>query len=144
MLQRNLSREPPSSEYLYDSARVFTECHLQCEATGRRCAELLALGHAAMLLPLQACVDCADVCRTTAALAARRSRFALAACRLCAEVADRCAVVCDDKNYSEHLAACADECRECARVCREILELAEEKQERDEQPFQSPQGIVEN
>ncbi|MGE4063518.1 MAG: four-helix bundle copper-binding protein [Rhodospirillaceae bacterium] len=72
-------------------------------------------------------LDCADVCRTTAALASRRTgsnedllraalEFCATACEICNEECKRHA------EHHEHCRVCAEACRTCADACREAMD----------------------
>lgn len=64
--------------------------------------------------------DCAALCRLTAVVLARHSRYWVQACRLCAEVCEDCAAACASLTtpYGE---TCEQACRRCARECRALL-----------------------
>jgi len=69
-------------------------------------------------------LDCADVCLTTAGLAARRagSHEALIKRMLetCGEACADCAVECEKHaDVHEHCRICAEECRRCEQACRD-------------------------
>ena len=77
--------------------------------------------------PMARCValdmDCADACRFAAAVMARDSEFAQAACAMCAEICDACAAECG-KHDMDHCKACAEACRRCAEECRRMAQTA--------------------
>lgn len=65
--------------------------------------------------------DCADICRITATLLARRSvdtTILLAA--VCAKVCEACAEECE-KHDIEHCQLCAQACRECVTACHTVI-----------------------
>ncbi|MGH8131595.1 MAG: four-helix bundle copper-binding protein [Steroidobacteraceae bacterium] len=64
-------------------------------------------------------IDCAEVCRTAAALMSRGSEFSAEFCELCAKVCDACAEECE-RHDMDHCRACAEACRRCAEECRRM------------------------
>lgn len=80
-----------------------------------------------MLDCARTCLDCADVCRTTAAILSRPApsgalwRRQLEVCALaCDECADEC-----EEHDAGHCQACAEACRACAEACRALLAVAD-------------------
>lgn len=92
-------------------------CAHECEACTAECleAELVA----DMVACLSRCIDCADVCRLTATLLARRSGIAPDMCRVCLEMCLRCEEECA-KHRGPSCKACADACSACEEALREI------------------------
>jgi len=64
-------------------------------------------------------LDCAQVCRLTAALLRRASPFEAAACALCAQICDACGAECSHHDM-DHCRACASACKACADACRRL------------------------
>jgi hypothetical protein len=62
-------------------------------------------------------LDCAEMCRVTAAMLARSSDCISTVCAACAEICAFCAHHCEMHDY-EH-------CRECAKACRRAQEECE-------------------
>lgn len=92
------------------------ECALSCDDCYREC-----LGEADIDM-MRGCIaldrDCAEICRTTAALFARQSVIADSMLKTCVEICDACAAECA-KHEQDHCRKCAEACRSCAAVCRE-------------------------
>jgi hypothetical protein len=63
-------------------------------------------------------MDCAQMCRTAAALMSRRSDFADIMCEACAQVCEACAVECS--LHDAHCRQCAEACARCARLCHDM------------------------
>lgn len=63
--------------------------------------------------------DCADICRTAAALMARSSEFAQQVCKLCAQICKACTEECA-KHKAEHCQVCAQACTRCADACSQM------------------------
>jgi len=61
-------------------------------------------------------MDCAQICRLSAALMARGSTFASELCRLCADICRACGDECG-KHAMDHCQQCAEACRRCADAC---------------------------
>lgn len=71
-------------------------------------------------------LDCADVCRATAAIGARRSGtnedLIAAMLGVCAEICAKCAEECErHADMHEHCRICAETCRSCEDACNAAL-----------------------
>jgi hypothetical protein len=64
-------------------------------------------------------MDCAQLCRTAAAIMARGGELTKAVCALCADACDACAAECG-KHQMDHCQQCAAACRRCAEECRRM------------------------
>ena len=96
---------------------ILVECAGTCESTFyNHC-----MGQEEMKRCGQLCVDCSDICVTTAKYAARDSEQLPATAAVCAEVCDACAEECEQFE-DEAMELCAEVCRDCADVCREVTE----------------------
>jgi uncharacterized membrane protein len=82
---------------------------------------------AEMVRCIRLCLDCADVCTTTAAVMSRPADYdadvarplleaCVAICRNCGDECERHA------RMHEHCRVCAEACRRCEQACRELLE----------------------
>ncbi|AXA91375.1 four-helix bundle copper-binding protein [Massilia sp. YMA4] len=99
----------------------FQDCIDACNACADACdncaAACLQEGHASEMARCIALnMDCAQVCRLSAALMARGSQFAAALCRVCADICRACAEECG-KHSMDHCQRCAEACRRCADAC---------------------------
>lgn len=94
----------------YDCAAACDHCATAClqEPDPKAMARCIALD-----------LDCADLCRLSAAFMARGSDFAKEICTLCAKVCEECGAECA-KHQVEHCQACAAACRRCAEACRRM------------------------
>lgn len=108
-------------------ARVIDAC-VACEQACTACADA-CLGEQD-LTALATCIrldlDCADVCRTTAAVLTRHTGLDLALMRsiagTCIAACDACAAECTQHaEMHEHCRICADACQACARACEELV-----------------------
>jgi hypothetical protein len=62
-------------------------------------------------------LDCADICRLTAAFVARGSEHANHLLKECAEICEACAEECEKHAHMEHCRLCAEACHHCADAC---------------------------
>jgi hypothetical protein len=106
----------------YECAAECDNCAIAClqETNPKEMTECIALD-----------LDCADVCRTTAALLARASENAEAICALCAEICQSCADECR-KHPSGHCRSCVEACLRCADECERMSPLEEDEEEEEE------------
>ena len=61
-------------------------------------------------------LECADICRLTAASIARGGEQMKAICALCAKACESCRAECG-KHSMEHCKRCAEACKHCAEAC---------------------------
>ena len=102
----------------------FTQCIDACEVCSDACNHCAAsclreddVKHMARCIALD--IECAAVCQFAAASMARGSPYAVAICRLCAEICDACGEECA-LHEAAHCRACAEACRDCAEECRRM------------------------
>jgi hypothetical protein len=73
--------------------------------------------------PMAGCIrrniDCAQLCRTAAALMARGSDHAKSMCQVCVEACRACGDECG-KHAMDHCQQCAAACRRCAEACAQM------------------------
>ncbi|MGH7584117.1 MAG: four-helix bundle copper-binding protein [Gemmatimonadales bacterium] len=62
-------------------------------------------------------LDCADICRVTAAFLLRRSPRYPEMCRFCAEICAACAGWCERFPRDTVMMECAAACRACGKTC---------------------------
>ncbi len=93
------------------------ECAAACDHCATACL------HEPDPKPMARCIaldiDCAEICRLSAAYMARGSEFAGALCGLCAQVCEACAKECAQHQHA-HCQECAEACRRCADECRRM------------------------
>jgi hypothetical protein len=93
-------------------------CHAVCEATlsyGLAHHGSYADRHDVLVL-----LDCADICRTSAAFLLRGSNLHLHTCQACATICAACADWCEERPHDPVMRQCATTCRECAESCLEM------------------------
>ena len=66
-------------------------------------------------------LDCAAICRVTAATLAREGEFSSPTGLVCAEICEACGEACG-RHAAEHCRACAEACNAGARACRSVSE----------------------
>lgn len=66
-------------------------------------------------------LDCAQMCRTAAAMMSRHSEFVDTICETCGEMCSACAVESSHHN-TQYCRQCAEACQRCARLCREVAQ----------------------
>ena len=98
-------------------------CIEQCLACWRSCQET-AVQHC---LPLggkhtepdhfRLMLDCAEICRTAAAMMANGSQYHAATCGICAEICRACAASCRAIGDMDE---CVDACERCADSCEQM------------------------
>ena len=95
---------------------------MACAAECNHCAAAcLNEDHATMM---KRCImldlDCAAICKETAAALARGSEMATTFLQTCATICDACADECG-KHEHDHCKECAEACRRCAEACRSAV-----------------------
>lgn len=78
-------------------------------------------------------LDCAEICRTTAALMLNGSPFHTQICAVCAEICRACAESCEGL---EGMQGCAQTCRRCSQSCEQMAGNVGDGSARQAQPAQ--------
>ena len=99
----------------------FQSCIDACNACADACdhcsAACLQEEHvSAMARCIALDMDCAQICRLSAAYMARGSGFSAALCKQCADICRACADECA-QHQMDHCQQCAAACRRCADEC---------------------------
>jgi hypothetical protein len=106
------------NEVLAKAARHAMFCSVMCAS----CADACSAEKTDMRQCIRSCMDCSDVCGTTAKLAVRRTGQNVSILRsmieTCIRACEACGEECARHNH-EHCTLCAEMCRECARDCRD-------------------------
>ena len=126
-LQKMISLHPhvqDESEELILAGRHAMLCSLFCRSCADACVAEMAASQMDMSQCIRTCLDCADVCASTARLATRRTaqniELLRAQLELCIKACETCASECE-KHDHDHCKLCATMCRECAEDCRKAL-----------------------
>jgi hypothetical protein len=127
-LQKMFDTHPDPAGSNGDAARRCIEACSECEQTCTVCADAcLGEDNVGEMVPcVRLCLDCAEVCHTTAALMTRPSHRDAPALRAqlqaCMEMCRACADECERHGkHHEHCAVCAEACRECADACEAMV-----------------------
>ena len=92
------------------------DCYRHCQQTALGvCLE--RGGRHAEPAHLRLMLDCAEVCRSAAALMLSESPFHADLCGLCAEVCEACAASCA---HLDDMQDCQHACEHCAETCRQM------------------------
>jgi hypothetical protein len=102
-------------------ANHIAACAVMCDACAAHCARLIADGKKEHMKSMQHCQDCAAICHSTAAVAARHGPLADLIVAACADACKRCGDECATMKDDKMMAQCADVCRNCERMCREMI-----------------------
>jgi hypothetical protein len=93
------------------------ECFRSCLETIGHCLEMG--GRHAEREHIMLLMECADICRTTAASMIRNSPVHAQLAAVCAEICERCAESCESMADGDaKMLECAAICRRCAESCR--------------------------
>ena len=80
-----------------------------------------------MVKCIRLCLDCADVCTTTAGVTSRQAEYDANVTRplleACVAICKSCGDECEEHaRMHEHCRICAEACRRCEQACRELLD----------------------
>ena len=98
------------------------DCARSCYETITHCLELG--GEHAEARHINALLDCAQICETTAAFMARVSELHPKVCAICADACERGAKECERFPDDKMMAECAEICRQTANSCRTMAGTA--------------------
>lgn len=98
------------------------DCARSCYETITHCLELG--GEHAEPRHINALLDCAQICETTAAFMSRGSELHPKLCAVCADACERCAQECERFPDDKVMAECAEICRQTAKSCRSMAGTA--------------------
>src|SRR5262249_36238578 len=102
-------------------AKACADCQRHCDWCFHHCAKLVENGKKEHAKSMNLCLDCGELCSTTARLTGRHSPLSGTVCDACAKACDVCAESCEKVSSDKHMAACAKSCRDCAKECREMI-----------------------
>ncbi len=112
-------------EVLTDAIDAVTACADSCTACADACLGEEQVSNLRRCIRLN--LDCADLCRTTAAVLLRQTEPDLevvgAAVLACAQACRSCGEECERHADShDHCGVCAEACHRCAEACDEVLQ----------------------
>ena len=92
-------------------------CADACDHCAATCLHEPDLPHLAHCIAMD--MDCAAICRVTAACLSRQTPFARALTAACSLACEACALACERHSH-EHCQRCAEACRQCANECHQL------------------------
>lgn len=115
----------PVNEALLRAAEACLDCDATCMACADACLAEPAVERLRHCIRLD--LDCAEICRTTAVLALRRTASDAALIRmalvLCADICRACGEECaHHADRHAHCRICSETCRACETACRAAAE----------------------
>jgi hypothetical protein len=99
-------------------------CAKECESCLSHCTDLVADGKREHVRTLRTCNDCGDMCAMAGKLIARNGAFMNPMCEACRKACDGCGAECAKYPHDEHMARCAQACKDCAKACKDMLQAA--------------------
>lgn len=100
---------------------ALNDCAAACNMCATACLDESDVKALAQCIKLD--MDCAEICRLTAAFVARGSAHAAHILPECAEICTACAAECSKHTHMEHCKICADACKKCADACRQMATM---------------------
>lgn len=123
--QRKEGQKPHAghAEAAQKIAETCSDCMTACNKGFHHCHEKSEDGKKDYGQAAHACVDCAEVCASAAALCGRASSMASHICAACAECCDDCVATCEKLNDAE-MKEMLDACRKTSKACREMAKAS--------------------
>lgn len=106
-------------ELMLECLRNCTECHQVCLQT----AVTDGVADKISANDLKLLVNCAEMCQTSADFMATISAYHKPVCRVCSEICNACALMCEDNSDIEVMRDCAAVCRKCEDSCRRMAAM---------------------
>lgn len=108
-----------SHEHHTQLIAALNNCAAECNHCATACLDEQDVQMLSTCIKLD--LDCADICKVTAALLARGSEHGKHLLKECAEICNACAEECEKHaHHHEHCKRCAEACRSCAEACTSI------------------------
>jgi hypothetical protein len=101
-------------------AEACSDCEKECNEGFHHCYKQVQAGKQEYAKAMHLCVDCGEICSTSAKLVARMSTLMTHTCRACAECCDDCLAACEKLNDSG-MREVVESLRKCAKSCREMV-----------------------
>lgn len=125
MLDTHPSSATIGRDVLVDAIGALTSCADSCIACADACLAEEQVSNLRHCIRLN--LDCADVCRATAAMLLRQTEPDVAVLRAAVEACERACRACGDEceqhaDVHEHCRVCAEACRRCAEACQQALQ----------------------
>lgn len=125
MLETHPNAATIDRDVLSDAIDEITSCADTCTACADACLAEEQVGDLRRCIRLN--LDCADACRTAAAMLLRQTEPDVAVLRVALEACEQACRSCGDEceqhaDMHEHCRVCAEACRRCAEACQKALE----------------------
>ena len=114
------AQEGHANDSHHKCAEACANCMHACEEAYSHCRLLVTSGKVIHAKAMQLCVDCAEICGTSAKLVARMSPLMIHTCRACAECCEATLAECEKFSDAE-MKAVAVSLRACAKSCRDMV-----------------------
>jgi hypothetical protein len=101
-------------------ADACASCMHECEDGFHYCYRQVSAGKTGHAKAMHLCVDCAEICGTSAKLVARMSPLMTHTCQACAASCDDCVAECE-KLHDPEMRLVVESLRACAQSCREMV-----------------------
>ena len=101
-------------------ADACSDCAKECNQGFHHCYKQVQAGKAGHAKAMHLCVDCGEVCSTSAKLVARMSPLMTITCHACAESCEACLAECEKLN-DPGMRETVESLRKCAASCREMV-----------------------
>jgi hypothetical protein len=102
-------------------AEACVNCEKECNQGFHHCYQQVTAGKQEHAKAMHLCVDCGDICGTSAKLVARMSPLMSYTCQACAECCDACIAECE-KFQDAQMKETVEALRRCAKSCREMVQ----------------------
>ena len=101
-------------------ADACSDCAKECNQGFHHCFKQVQAGKAGHAKAMHLCVDCGEVCSTSAKLVARMSPLMTITCHACAESCEACIAECEKLN-DPGMKETVESLKKCAASCREMV-----------------------
>ena len=101
-------------------ADACSDCEKECNQGFHHCFRQVQAGKAGHAKAMHLCVDCGEVCSTSAKLVARMSPLMTITCHACAESCEACVAECEKLN-DPGMKETVESLKKCAASCREMV-----------------------
>jgi hypothetical protein len=102
-------------------AEACSDCEKECNQGFHHCYQQVQAGKQSHAKAMHLCVDCGEICSTSAKLVARMSPLMTFTCHACAESCEACIAECEKLDDPE-MKQVVDSLRKCRESCLEMVE----------------------
>jgi hypothetical protein len=123
----------PASAEMKECIQACLDCYRHCQNTALTyCLEMG--GEHVGPTHFRLMMDCAEICRSAAALMINGSRYHAESCRICAQICRDCAESCRSLDGME---SCVQACERCADSCEAMAATGDARSRTDRTPHAS-------